>query len=124
MKKPKSDFIPAGVNIIYSVIDRIEADANKVHLGGGKILNYDFLIVATGTKTFPEETAGLREKLWYKEIFDFYTVEGAMTLQKYFKGREGGKLVMSITELPYKCLVTPLEFVFFSRCLFYRIGYT
>ena len=120
--KPKADFVPAGVDLIFSGIDRIEAEANKVHLDGGKILNYDFLIIATGTKTYPEETPGLKDKLWYKEIFDFYTVEGAVALQKFFKGWEGGKLVMAITELPYKCPVAPLEFVFLADAYFTVIG--
>ncbi len=120
--KPKADFIPSGVNMIYSPIDRVEGEANKVHLEGGKVLNYDYLIIATGTKTFPEETPGLKDKLWYKEIFDFYTVEGAVALQKFFKGWEGGKLVMAITELPYKCPVAPLEFVFLADAYFTEIG--
>ena len=120
--KPKADFIPSGVNLIFSPIDRIEAEANKVHLEGGKVLNYDFLIIATGTKTFPEETPGLKDKLWYREIFDFYTVEGAVALQKFFKSWEGGKLVMAITELPYKCPVAPLEFVFLADAYFTEIG--
>ncbi len=120
--KPKADFIPSGVNMIFSAIDRIEGEANKVYLEGGKILNYDYLIVATGTKTFPDETTGLKDKLWYKDIFDFYTVEGAVALQKFFKGWEGGKLVMAITELPYKCPVAPLEFVFLADAYFTEIG--
>lgn len=120
--KPKADFIPAGVNMIYSAIDRIEGDANKVHLEGGQVLNYDFLIVATGTKTNPDETPGLHDKLWYKEIFDFYTIEGAVALQKFFKSWEGGKLVMAITELPYKCPVAPLEFVFLADAYFTELG--
>lgn len=120
--KPKSDFIPAGVDTFYSGIDRINAEENKVFLDGGQVLNYDFLIIATGTKTFPEETPGLKEKLWYKEIFDFYTIEGAVALQKFFKGWEGGKLVMAITDLPYKCPVAPLEFVFLADAYFTEIG--
>ncbi|MCY1720341.1 FAD/NAD(P)-binding oxidoreductase [Prolixibacteraceae bacterium Z1-6] len=120
--KPKSDFIPTGVNMIYSAIDRVEAESNKVHLEGGKILNYDYLIIATGTKTFPDETPGLQDKLWHKEIFDFYTIEGACALQRFFKGWEGGKLVMAITELPYKCPVAPLEFVFLADAYFTQIG--
>ncbi len=120
--KPKADFIPAGVNMIFSSIDRVEAEANKVHLDGGKALNYDYLIIATGTKTYPEETPGLKDKLWYKEIFDFYTIEGALALQKFFKGWQGGKLVMAITELPYKCPVAPLEFVFLADAYFTKIG--
>ncbi len=120
--KPKSDFIPSGVNMVYSAIDKVEAEANKVHLEGGKVLNYDYLIIATGTKTFPGETPGLQDKLWYKEIFDFYTVEGAVALRNYFKSWEGGKLVMAITELPYKCPVAPLEFVFLADAYFTELG--
>ncbi|VAW20699.1 Sulfide:quinone oxidoreductase, Type III [hydrothermal vent metagenome] len=120
--KPKADFFPAGARVIYSEIDRIEAEANKVHLTGGKVLHYDYLIIATGTKTFPEETPGLHDKLWYKEIFDFYTVDGAIALQKFFKGWEGGKLVMAITELPYKCPVAPIEFVFLADAFFTEKG--
>lgn len=120
--KPKSDFIPTGVNMVYSKIDKIEAEANRVVLEGGQVLNYDFLIVATGTKTVPAETPGLQDKLWYKEIFDFYTVEGALALQNFFKGWEGGKLVMAITELPYKCPVAPLEFVFLADGYFTEKG--
>ncbi len=120
--KPKSDFIPAGVDMIYSAIDKVDAESNKVMLERGKVLNYDFLIIATGTKTFPDETPGLQDKLWYKEIFDFYTIDGAVALQKFFKGWKGGKLVMAITELPYKCPVAPLEFVFLADAYFTQIG--
>jgi sulfide:quinone oxidoreductase len=112
--KPKSDFLPAGINVIYSEVDQIDADNNIVKLGGGKILNYDYLIIATGTSTYPEETPGLKDKLWYKEIFDFYTIEGALALHRFIKGWEGGKLVLAITELPFKCPVAPLEFVFLA----------
>ncbi|WP_340113413.1 type III sulfide quinone reductase, selenoprotein subtype [Maribellus mangrovi] len=120
--KPKSDFIPAGVNMVYAKIEKIEAETSRVVLEGGQVLNYDFLIVATGTKTVPTETPGLQDKLWYKEIFDFYTVEGALALQNFFKGWEGGKLVMAITELPYKCPVAPLEFVFLADAYFTEKG--
>jgi len=120
--KPKSDFFPAGVNVIYMDIDRIDPENNKVLLEGGKVLSYDFLIIATGTQTRPEETPGLKEELWYKEIFDFYTIEGAVALQQFFKKWEGGKLVMNIAELPYKCPVAPLEFIFLADSYFTKKG--
>lgn len=120
--KPKHDFFPAGVNVIFNSIDKIAGDENKVYLEGGKVLNYDFLIIATGTQTQPSETPGLKDKLWYKDIFDFYTVEGAVALHKRFKDWEGGDLVMCIPELPYKCPVAPLEFVFLAEAYFAERG--
>ena len=120
--KPKANFIPAGVNLLYSDVDKIVPEENKVLLEGGKVLNYDFLIVATGTRVDPEETPGLKGELWHKEIFDFYTVEGALALQEYFETWKGGKLVMSIAELPFKCPVAPLEFVFLADEYFTKVG--
>jgi len=120
--KPKSDFFPAGINVIYTPIESIDGDNNKVILEGGKVLNYDFLIIATGTQTRPDETPGLKEELWYKNIFDFYTIEGAVALREFFKSWEGGRLVVNIAELPFKCPVAPLEFVFLADAYFHEIG--
>ncbi|MFK5856987.1 MAG: FAD/NAD(P)-binding oxidoreductase [Bacteroidota bacterium] len=120
--KPKNDFFPVGVNVIYSEINKIEAENNKVMLNSGVTLKYDYLLIATGTRTAPEETEGLLGKLWYKEIFDFYTIEGAVALANFFKTWKGGKLVINIAELPYKCPVAPLEFAFFADAFFTERG--
>ena len=120
--KPKYDFFPAGVEVIFSPIDKIVGEENKVLLEGGKVLKYDYLIIATGTQTRPSETTGLKDKLWYKDIFDFYTVDGAVALHKRFKNFEGGDLVMCIPELPYKCPVAPIEFVCLAEAYFTKRG--
>jgi sulfide:quinone oxidoreductase len=120
--KPKYDFFPPGANVIFNKIDRIEGDKNQVFLDGGKVLNYDFLIIATGTETRPDMTPGMKGNLWYKDIFDFYTIEGAVALHNKIKHWEGGELVMCISEIPYKCPVAPLEFVFLAEAYFAQKG--
>jgi len=74
--KPKRDFFPTGIDAVQSEIDVILPDKNQVKLKNGKILNYDILIVATGSKINPAEIEGLQEDHWHKNIFDFYTFEG------------------------------------------------
>ncbi|MFH2095537.1 MAG: FAD/NAD(P)-binding oxidoreductase [Bacteroidota bacterium] len=121
--KPKSDFFPSGVKVIYTQIERVAPDEKKVYLDhGSQVLKYDFLIIATGARTAPEETEGLNGELWYKEIFDFYTIEGAVSLAEYLKTWKGGRLVVNISELPYKCPVAPLEFVFLADAFFSERG--
>jgi sulfide:quinone oxidoreductase len=120
--KPKADFFPVGVNVIYQEIDKVEADQNRVLLTNGKVMEYDVLIVASGAHLKPEETPGMKDKLWHKEIFDFYTLEGALALHEYFKSWEGGKLVMAITEMPFKCPVAPIEFVCLAEAYFTQRG--
>ncbi len=120
--KPKRDFFPSGVEVIVSEIDKIEPKENRVLLKNNQVLTYDYLIIATGTKIRPEETEGLKDELWHKNIFDFYTIEGATALADFFKRWEGGKLVLNITEMPIKCPVAPLEFVFLADWYFTERG--
>lgn len=120
--KQKGKFLPKGVNVIYSKIEKINHAESTVLLDKNLTLNYDYLIVATGTRTAPGETEGLLGDLWYKEIFDFYTIEGALALAEYFKTWKGGRLVVNITEIPFKCPVAPLEFVFLADAFFTKKG--
>ena len=120
--KPKRDFFPPGVDVIFSAIEIIETDKNQVKLSDGRLLPYDYLIIATGTKIKPPETEGLAAGGWFKNIFDFYTIEGAMALAHFLKFWEGGKLVLNITEMPIKCPVAPLEFVFLADWWFTEQG--
>lgn len=120
--KPKSDFFPVGVNVIFSKIEKILPEKNNVMLADGVQLKYDYLIIATGCRTAPEEVDGLKGSLWYKDIYDFYTVEGAVALADHFKTWKGGELVINVSELPYKCPVAPLEFAFFADAFFTERG--
>ena len=120
--KPKRDFFPNGVEVVMSGIEKIETGKNRVLLKNGAVLPYDYLIIATGAKINPEETEGLRGELWHKEIFDFYTIEGAVALANFFKYWEGGDLVLNIAEMPIKCPVAPLEFVFLADWFFTERG--
>ena len=120
--KPKRDFLPPGTNVVMSPIDRIEPEKNRVVLSGNAVLPYDYLIVATGVNIRPEQTEGLKDGLWYKSVFDFYTIEGACSLHEFFKRWEGGRLVVNITEMPIKCPVAPLEFAFLADWYFTERG--
>ncbi len=120
--KPKRDFFPPGIEVMISAIERIEPERNRVKLENGKVVNYDILIVATGSHIHPEETEGLLDGGWRENIFDFYTVDGALALAQHLKYWEGGKLVMNIVEMPIKCPVAPLEFVFLADWWFTEQG--
>jgi len=120
--KPKNNFIPFGVNFIIQEIERIEPEKSQVLLADGVVLNYDYLIIATGTHVIPDETPGLTGSLWRKCIFDFYTPEGAIALADFFKTWKGGELVLNIADMPIKCPVAPLEFVFYADAFFVERG--
>ncbi len=111
--KCKPDLLPKSVHYIPSKIDRILPEENKVLLED-RVLNYDILIIATGCQIAPEEVEGMKGPLWHKDIFDFYTFQGAVALRDKLRTWKGGKLVIHITEMPIKCPVAPLEFAFLA----------
>jgi sulfide:quinone oxidoreductase len=120
--KSKQSLLPSSAHFIISEVDRIEPWENKVIFKDKKTIPYDILIIATGTRIVPEETEGLKGQGWYKNIFDYYTIEGACELQKHLRTWQGGKLVVQIMEMPIKCPVAPLEFLFLADWWFIKKG--
>jgi sulfide:quinone oxidoreductase len=116
--KPQSQFVPEGVELIRGEVDRIVPESNQVALTDGTTLEYDQLVVATGTTPRPDQTPGMEGDEWRKSVFDFYTLEGAIALRDALSGWAGGRLVVHITEMPIKCPVAPLEFTFLADAFF------
>jgi len=120
--KTKKQFIPKSVEYIQEAIEFIEHDKNNVILKNGKNLSYDILIIATGSKIVPEEIEGLKGDGWFKDVFDFYTFEGASALRNKLENWKGGKFVVHLAEMPIKCPVAPLEFCFLADWYFTKKG--
>lgn len=118
--KPKKEFIPQGVEFVVDEVINIEKDKRRVTTKLGKY-DYDWLVIATGCRIAPEEIDGMMDG-WNKDIFDFYTLEGAMNLFKKLKYFSSGKVVLNIAEIPYKCPIAPLEFVFMADWFFTANG--
>jgi sulfide:quinone oxidoreductase len=120
--KQKTEFLPHEVSFITGEAEKIVPAENVIHLNDGSDCAYDILIVATGAEVVPEETPGLKEELWYKSIFDFYTFEGTKKLAEKLRDWQGGKLVISLFEPTIKCPVAPLEFTFLADSFFEEKG--
>lgn len=120
--RPRRNYLPDGVDVILSGIETIDHEKKRVNLSNTQVLDYDYLIIATGARPDPSETEGLGGEGWRRNVFDFYTLEGATALSHYLKEWPGGRLVINIAEMPIKCPVAPLEFAFLSDWWFTEKG--
>ena len=120
--RDRAVFLPPEVELFLSPLERIDPAHHKIHFVGGESLSYDLLIVATGTRIVPEATEGLTGPGWYQSAFDFYTLEGATALAKAIQKLESGRLVLNVVEMPIKCPVAPLEFLFLADAHFRKLG--
>ena len=121
--EPTDRFIPEGVERIRGEVDRVDADANVVHLLDGRECAYDYLVIATGTTPRPDQTPGMDDPaVWRDSVHEFYTFDGAMALRDTLETWPGGRLVVHVTEMPIKCPVAPLEFTFLADAFFAEKG--
>jgi sulfide:quinone oxidoreductase len=115
-------FIPDGVDLVFGEIDRVDPDGCEVHLGDGRKIGYDYLVIATGTTPRPDQTPGMLGPLWRKSVFDFYSLDGAVALAEALRRFDGGRFVVHVTDMPIKCPVAPLEFTFLAESHFRDAG--
>ncbi len=116
--KATAQFIPKGVELLMGEIAAVDTDANQVRMADDTLLDYDQLIIATGTHPRPDQTEGLDSDEYGKTIHDFYSLDGAIALRDSLAKWEGGRLVINIVEMPIKCPVAPLEFAFLADGFF------
>ncbi len=112
--RSRHHFLADGVTLVLGEVDRVEPAENQVLLADGRQLDYDYLVVATGTTPRPDETPGMADVEWRRSVFDFYTLDGAEALGNALAGFDHGRLVVHISEMPIKCPVAPLEFTFLT----------
>ena len=120
--KSRRDFVPAGVEFVLGDIDVVEPEANRVKLMDGTTLDYDYLVIASGTTPRPDQTPGLESDAYGDTIHDFYTLDGAEALARKLQTWDGGRMAINVIEMPIKCPVAPLEFTFLADWYFHERG--
>ncbi|MBJ7357434.1 FAD/NAD(P)-binding oxidoreductase [Nocardioides sp.] len=115
LTKPRHDFVPDGVELLLGEIDRVDTETDTVRLVDGRTLDYDYLVIATGTSPRPDQTPGMLGPEWRRSVFDFYSLEGAGALARALADFDHGRLVVHVTDMPIKCPVAPLEFTFLAE---------
>ena len=86
---------------------RVDPKAKAVHLKSGAVLPYDYLVIATGSRLSPEEFLGI------EGAHHFYSPEAALRLRAALAKFPGGRIVITVGGIPYKCPPAPAE----SACL-------
>jgi len=95
------------VNLIVGTAARVDEAARAVILSDGTAVPYDYLVLATGARIVPEEIP-----FFEQEAHHFYTAGAALELRHALDAFTGGRVVIGIASMPYKCPPAPLEVSF------------
>ena len=120
--RPRGRQLHHGIDYLQATVERVDTVDNRVSLVGGRTLLYDVLVVATGAILMPEETEGLSGPGWGKNVFTFYSLDGARALEPALANFTAGRIVVNVVDMPIKCPVAPLEFCFLADWFFREKG--
>ena len=107
LQRPERSLLDERVELVVGRIDAIDDAAKVVRLESGKELGWDQLVLATGSRIVPEAIPHFVE-----EAHHFYSAEAAARLRTALDAFTGGKVVIGIAGMPYKCPPAPLEVAF------------
>ncbi len=106
VSKDEKSLLSKKIRFIQSPARRIDASKHRV-LADGAYYDYDYLVIATGSRLVPEEVPGYNETALH-----FYDVDGALKVRDAISSFKGGRIVVGVASVPYKCPPAPLEFAF------------
>jgi len=107
LQRPERSLLDANVDLVVDTIERIDPASSLVELASGEKMHFDHLVIATGSRILPEAIENFET-----EAYHFYTAEASARLRKALDAFSGGKLVIGIAGIPYKCPPAPLEVAF------------
>lgn len=107
LKRPERSLLDRRVQLEIGRAEKIDVEAQQVTLDGDRVLDYDQLILSTGSRIVPEEIPHFDT-----EAHHFYGPEPAARLRAALDAFTGGKIVIGIAGMPYKCPPAPLEVAF------------
>ncbi len=120
--RPMASVIPPGVTFINDELAAINPDSSSIETKGGRKLEYDYLILATGAKLNWDEIEGLKDNLGKDGVHTFYTLEGSVATKKAIEEFEGGEFVVVQPPMPFKCPGAPMKMALMAEDYFTRKG--
>jgi sulfide:quinone oxidoreductase len=115
-ERPLAALRTRGVDVRRAEITRIDLDGRAVHTTAGAVA-YDYLLVALGAEPRPDLVPGFSD-----EIFNLYAAAGAERIGAAIQAFSGGRIVIGVLGVPYKCPPAPYEAAMVFDDLFTRRG--
>ncbi len=104
--RDQASLLEPGIEFKVDPVEEFMLDQNQVKTKSGKVVDYDILVIATGSRPVPELIPGLAEN-----SETFYTEETALKMFKRLREFQGGRVVIAVG-VPHKCPMAPLEITF------------
>jgi len=114
--RDQASLLESSIDFHVDPVETFMLDQNQVRTKSGKVHDYDVLVIATGSRMWPESVPGLAENAEF-----FYTEQTAVKMFNRLREFQGGRVVIAVG-VPHKCPMAPLEITFMLHDYFKERG--
>ena len=109
-RRALTDLVDDAIDLRIDRVVGLDTEAQELRFSGSEQpVEYDHLVLATGSTLEPGRIPGLEEG-----GHDYYSESGAIDLREELLEFSRGDLVLSVVGTPHMCPAAPLEFVFMT----------
>lgn len=113
--REEEKLIPKGVDWEKSAVKGFWPDQNKVELGGGSSLSYDYLVVCTGVELNWDKIKGAKETLGRNGVSSNYSPQYAVDTWDNIQNLKSGSVaIFTQPPLPFKCPGAPQKIAYLA----------
>ncbi len=111
IKRDFKSLLRKGIDFIHGDVTEISPEKKRIAVNG-KTMDYDYLIISLGVE--------LKKTLYPKteRTYNFYCLEGARLAGEAIRKFKGGRIVILIAGVPFKCPAAPYEMAFLLDSFF------
>jgi sulfide:quinone oxidoreductase len=115
---PEASVMPKGVKWIKQRAQSFEPESNRVILGNGDVLSYDYLVVAPGIQINWDAIIGLKEAVGKNGVCSNYDFKQAPYTWECLKNALGGNILFTNPNTPIKCGGAPHKIMYLAADYF------
>lgn len=116
IQKPLSLLRKKGINFRNAEVQGIDFEKRTVSISD-KETPFDYLVIALGASTFPDRLPGFSEA-----AYNLYDLEGAERIRGAIENFAGGRVVVLVSSMPFKCPAAPYEAALLLKAYFAKKG--
>lgn len=107
LERSERSLLQRKVALVIGDVQTINRAERRIDMADGTSIPFDYLILATGARLAPETLPG-----YDAGAHHFYNAEAALRLHAALRDFQGGRILVGVADIPYKCPPAPLEFTF------------
>jgi sulfide:quinone oxidoreductase len=112
--RPEADVMPKGVGWVHEAATGADPEARTVTTEPGRVLSYDFLVLAPGIQLDFDKVSGLTEALGQRGVSSNYRFDLTPRTWEFIRDLRGGTALFTMPAGPIKCAGAPQKIAYLA----------